>query len=1025
MAANEISLFNSSVSTVDGNASVNNDIENGMNNEDMILARLNELRLWQESQRKSLVENQLDQQKMLELEKQKLYALFGLNADESSLQDAGAYSAESSFGVQHNQQQQQQPRVMNNIYETPKTHLNDSNPSIEQKPLELNSPSINQLQKIIENLANHSPRRDVHHQHEDNANIPKRPYLKRGEGLKNRFKISPDAFRLDNLPKYKYARRMQKHAQSQQLRKQRHQEIPTNDTITSTAGVGVAETFEGQQNNAKDHSIHNRSQSENNRKTVRETTKRPSPQTLQLKLKPNATANKVKPLSSSNEVLHQYNQDVARSVEQAIVPRIKRPSLLSPATKILLDTPTRERVQFQQDEINELKHFVQLEQDFDKNQSALEMDRGRRDDNVVLKFKVGLNLSPKNYMSHRNFGDIEEEEEEEEEENFQHSISSDSSMGDESKHVRFHSRALTIEKDDRSQMMAENIYDVPRTSSPHENSSDSFKKFKEKLFDRRLKQKFQNRLSVAKDFEISDMNSNCDDEEATAHHLNETDDAEVKSKLQERMQSLEREIHSFRQQNNELTKLIREYDIIRLNYDAEHRAAQERMENERINFEMYMHDQRLKMLDEKSKWEKKMKEGRAITQSEKDELVRLREKCANHEAELSAREQKHVSAQGRIRAQLRNVEKDLKETRIELESLQRENKKLEAENMRLRRQSNSKILTEINKSISKLSHSNEHDNQRENEKDGVNEKTLRRGVKKCSNMNAHKTVVAKVTCHRESSKGNRERSNSVPNLRSESTEKIAYELCSSSNVSEGENSESSSHEDKSNYFANSVQKDRFSSADEEEYNKHKSNQCDESDNISTGMKRVIENPDGSKDVWYQNGNLKKISADGMCIRMLYFNKDIKETDIKEGIVKYYYAETNTWQTTYLDGLEIFEYPDGQTEHRYKDGKVEIYFPNGTVRICNPAREQQEGIKEEWKYPDGSNAIQMTNGERMLLLPNGQREIHANGHKRREYPDGTVKIVYPDGSQETRYSNGRVRLKNKDGKLIMDSETISI
>lgn len=37
----------------------------------------------------------------------------------------------------------------------------------------------------------------------------------------------------------------------------------------------------------------------------------------------------------------------------------------------------------------------------------------------------------------------------------------------------------------------------------------------------------------------------------------------------------------------------------------------------------------------------------------------------------------------------------------------------------------------------------------------------------------------------------------------------------------------------------------------------------------------------------------------------------------------------------------------------------------------------------------------------------------------------VKMVFPDGSQETRYSNGRVRLKNKDGKLIMDSETISI
>lgn len=305
MSANEISLFNSSVSTVDGNASINNDMEN----EDVILARLNELRLWQESQRKSLVESQLDQQKMLELEKHKLYALFGLSADESSLQDAGADSTESSFGTHNNQhQQQQQLKMINSVEETPKTNQNHCNPSVEQKSIELKSPSINQLHKIIENLANRSPKRDVQNNHTENtADIPKRPYLKRGEGLKNRFKISPDTFRLDNLPKYKYARRMQKHAQSQKSRKQRHhQEIPTNDTITSTADVGVASTSEGQQNNVKDDGVQNRSQCDDNRK-VKETTKRPSPQTLQLKLKSNPTANISKPLSS-NDVLHQYKQ---------------------------------------------------------------------------------------------------------------------------------------------------------------------------------------------------------------------------------------------------------------------------------------------------------------------------------------------------------------------------------------------------------------------------------------------------------------------------------------------------------------------------------------------------------------------------------------------------------------------------------------------------------------------------------------------------------------------------------------------
>lgn len=587
-------------------------------------------------------------------------------------------------------------------------------------------------------------------------------------------------------------------------------------------------------------------------------------------------------------------------------------SLLSPATKTLLDTPSRELVQFQQDDLNDLKRFVQLEQNFHKE----DMDRGKRDENLVLKFKVGLNLSPKHLMGDRNIDDIEEEDEDNEQ--LRQSISSESDVGDESKHVRFMSKAFAIEQNNPNRLTTDlndmNIYDVPRTSSPHDKSTDSFQKFKEKLFDRRLKQKFQNRLSVAKDFEISDWNSNKGDgdgdgEDAdasliAASELNETDAENAREQLHTRLLSLEHEIHSFREQNNELTKLIREHEMIRLQFDEERREFQKHMENERINFEMYMHDQRLQMMNEKTKWEKKMKDTRVMTQTEKNELISLREKCANHEAELSAREQKHVAAQGRIRAQLRNMEKEMKETRLELEHLQRENKKLESENMRMRRQSNNKILTEINKTISKLAHSTD-----ENQKDGTKEKGVRPAVKKCSNKNAHKTVVAKVTSHREQFNENHMRSRSVPNLQQTDSNEIAYELCSS-NASDGENSESSSRDNQSSYFPNnSSNKQRLVRADDDEFEKTaNSNQLDESDSISTSMKRIIENPDGGKDVWYPNGNLKKISADGMCIRMLYFNKDIKETDIKEGIVKYYYAESDTWQTSYLDGLEIFEYP---------------------------------------------------------------------------------------------------------------------
>jgi hypothetical protein len=66
--------------------------------------------------------------------------------------------------------------------------------------------------------------------------------------------------------------------------------------------------------------------------------------------------------------------------------------------------------------------------------------------------------------------------------------------------------------------------------------------------------------------------------------------------------------------------------------------------------------------------------------------------------------------------------------------------------------------------------------------------------------------------------------------------------------------------------------------------------------------------DGRKEIWYPNGNLKKISADGSLTKMIYYNGDVKET-LSDGTVKYFYAETKTWHTTYSDGQEILEFPE--------------------------------------------------------------------------------------------------------------------
>lgn len=172
--------------------------------------------------------------KKLEIEKQKLYELFDLNetaSEECNEQDDGD---DDTSCLQNNEIDRYEENVDNSFSKT------------KNKKFELQSPSVNQLQKIIENLAVNTPNRvRSQNQHQNNENIPKRPYLKRGEGLKNRFKISPDAFRLDKLPKYKYTQRMQKHAQlAQNQDKQRHQLNGKNDKITSNIDADEKEEVE-------------------------------------------------------------------------------------------------------------------------------------------------------------------------------------------------------------------------------------------------------------------------------------------------------------------------------------------------------------------------------------------------------------------------------------------------------------------------------------------------------------------------------------------------------------------------------------------------------------------------------------------------------------------------------------------------------------------------------------------------------------------------------------------------------------
>ncbi|RUS78630.1 hypothetical protein EGW08_013600, partial [Elysia chlorotica] len=169
---------------------------------------------------------------------------------------------------------------------------------------------------------------------------------------------------------------------------------------------------------------------------------------------------------------------------------------------------------------------------------------------------------------------------------------------------------------------------------------------------------------------------------------------------------------------------------------------------------------------------------------------------------------------------------------------------------------------------------------------------------------------------------------------------------------------------------------------------------------------------GAKEIRFPNGTVKEISADGQTIVCRLANGDIRQI-LPDHRVVYIFSEAQIMQTTFPDGLETFQFQNGQIERRYPDGTVEITFPSKDIKYLFPDGGQEVILT------DGTVMQYNSKGERTVEYPSGDREVHTAEFQRREFPDGIIKTIYADGRHETRFPNGRVRMRDKDGNVVMD------
>ncbi|KAF2882793.1 hypothetical protein ILUMI_23305 [Ignelater luminosus] len=521
-------------------------------------------------------------------------------------------------------------------------------------------------------------------------------------------------------------------------------------------------------------------------------------------------------------------------------------------------------------------------------------------------------------------------------------------------------------------------------------------------------------ISTTKDWETTNENIKKNVEtmtdNITEYTVNSMNDSSV---LHNKLQELETELKNIRLENIKTNKLKNQLETQKREFEKHRKEIMKQVEDEKLRINFTLEEERKKLAKEKMVFERYVKDlQNKPSKKEREEISALKIEVAALQETLKMKETKNGMTQARLRNQIKNLEKENAALKAEVEKLNRQNAKLLVNQRLSRKPSDTKMLHEINKNLTKLA-----------QEQLVKHSVISSKVESCSDDEVVECNKKSRSSHRSRHRGRHKseshsedeinktdkRSKSDSRRRSQEIIKDVYKFDDKENDKNITNSKEKSATDS---LLEEVY-DRTFKTPTYELGQRLSNNSLEENKKNDRTEKI--HSDGTKQIYYSNGNFKTISPDGNHIVFKYYNGDVKETNLLEGTVKYHYYESKIKHTTNADGTELIEFPNGQTEKRLKGGHCEIHYPNGIIRQTH-----NDGT-EEVRYPDGTIVTVNLEGERILLLPNGQKEIHTKEHKRREYPDGTIKILYPDGLQETRYANGRVRLKDKHGKLLMDSQ----
>ncbi|XP_040004086.1 centromere protein J isoform X2 [Xiphias gladius] len=471
-------------------------------------------------------------------------------------------------------------------------------------------------------------------------------------------------------------------------------------------------------------------------------------------------------------------------------------------------------------------------------------------------------------------------------------------------------------------------------------------------------------------------------------------------RLRERLVELEIEIERFRKENAALAKLRQENEKNQENLRKERLEFEQTKAEELAKFEEYRKDENKKLQKERKLFEKHASAARTIPdKKEREEIQVLKQQLSSLQEELRRKESRWACTHSRLRQQIDSLSQENSSLRDEVRML---------EKLRLNAWKKFPVSAEKDKET----------------KDGPkifanSVSSVTKGVKFASPLESRGSSSSPPWSSTAAASRRSSGDSSTTGMKSSLRRPLGPSTSSSSlpgRRTEERSTPASESQDKppnQEQSANSFSPKRDSLPKEPE--RSETEEAESAQEVITHPDGKIEKvlAGGDRLIIFPNGTRKEVSADGLTVRVTFFNGDTKQITADQRVI-YYYSDAQTTHITYPDGLEVLHFSNNQTEKHFPDGRKEITFPDQTVKNLFP-----DG-REESVLTDGTIIQVNPDGTKEIHFNTGQKETHTADYKRREYPDGTVKTVYADGRQETRYPTGRLRIKDKDGNVILDN-----